>query len=389
MNMGFFLESKAEELYSISSDNLKDINTSVLYENVQSSDLRYIFSSLHSLFNYYFDSMNMRFKSNNEHYLAHFSRELIKIIEIYHDLIRHCADTEYDFNIDTTYFNHINNYSSFLKPSGGSKIPDNYSPLILKKYEPIFFSANTTFQKKSNDTIILKLIDDSGSYAKVFKYKDSYYNKYIAVKRARKNLTKDEIIRFKNEFNTLKELSSPYIIDVYQFNESKNEYLMEYADDNIFSYISNNPELSKASRKKLILQILEGFAYIHSKKLFHRDISFKNILLKHYDDVSVIKISDFGFVKSKMSLVTNSNTELKGSLNDPSLEYEGFKNYNIVHETYALTKLIIFIMTGKTNLTNVKEKSHLEFMKKGLSTNKSERYQSVYEFKKCFINTDW
>ncbi|MCR61263.1 hypothetical protein DUD52_15235, partial [Listeria monocytogenes] len=95
MNMGFFLESKAEELYSISSDNLKDINTSVLYENVQSSDLRYIFSSLHSLFNYYFDSMNMRFKSNNEHYLAHFSRELIKIIEIYHDLIRHCADTEY------------------------------------------------------------------------------------------------------------------------------------------------------------------------------------------------------------------------------------------------------------------------------------------------------
>lgn len=387
--MNFFLESKAEELYSIGQEDLTNIKTSILYADIQNNSLRYIFSSLHYLLNIYFDSMNDRHRTQNNHFWAQSSRDLMQLIEIYRELEHYCADTEYDFNTDRSYINHINKCSSFLVSMKGSLLPDNYTPLSIKKYEPIFSSLNIIRQEKSLEKLNLKLIDDSGSYAQVFKYKDSFYNKHIAVKRARSNLTQIEIERFKNEFDVLKKLSSPYIIDVYQYSESNNQYSMEFADDTVYSYISNNPTTSISTRKKLILQILEGFTYIHSKGIFHRDVSFKNILLKHYEDVSIIKISDFGLVKSQDQFVTHSNTEVKGSLNDPALEYEGFKNYTTVHEIYALTKLIIFIMTGKTNLGNIKSSSQMTFMKKGLSPNKRERYQNINELKKIFLNTNW
>ncbi|XQF94187.1 protein kinase domain-containing protein (plasmid) [Pseudoalteromonas espejiana] len=48
----------------------------------------------------------------------------------------------------------------------------------------------------------------------------------------------------------------------------------------------------------------------------HRDISPKNILLKEYDDVAVVKIADFGLVKIVDSELTSENTDFKGYYND-------------------------------------------------------------------------
>lgn len=42
-------------------------------------------------------------------------------------------------------------------------------------------------------------------------------------------------------------------------------------------------------------------------------------------------------------------SEIKGSLNDPDLIHVGFGNYEMCHETYALTRLCFYILTGKTN----------------------------------------
>lgn len=129
----------------------------------------------------------------------------------------------------------------------------------------------------------------------------------------------------------------------------------------------------------MVNQVLKAFKYLHSKKLLHRDISPSNILLKIYENVVVVKIADFGLVKVPDSQLTNLNTDLKGSFNDSGLATEGFQNYDILHETYALTKLIFFILTGKTNVSNIKNASLNQFVQKGLSTDKSRRYKSVNE----------
>jgi len=132
----------------------------------------------------------------------------------------------------------------------------------------------------------------------------------------------------------------------------------------------HNTSMDIGERKNIVNQILREFQYIHSKNLLHRDISPKNILLKLYEDVIVVKISDFGLVKIPDSQLTTVNTDFKGYFNDPSLIVEGFDKYSMVHETYALTRLIYYIMTGKTNLSDINGSDMCAFVAKGLSADK-------------------
>ena len=81
-------------------------------------------------------------------------------------------------------------------------------------------------------------------------------------------------------------------------------------------------------------------------------------------------------------------TEIKGSLNDPALLNVGFANYEIRHETFALTRVCYFVLTGRTNISKQKEGKIKEFWRKGTSIEISERYKSVSELYSaiCLIN---
>ena len=124
------------------------------------------------------------------------------------------------------------------------------------------------------------------------------------------------------------------------------------------------------------MEILKAFEYINQTVGFHRDISTTNILLKKHDDLWVVKIAYFGLVKEKHSNLTSFNTEFKGSLNDPKLDIVGgFKNYIGHHETYALTRLVYFILTGRRRIDKLKNVELEKFIKNGISDNL--RYKNV------------
>lgn len=199
-------------------------------------------------------------------------------------------------------------------------------------------SDTITLKKEEKIQAPTKLIG-SGSYAHVYKYTDPFYNRVYAIKKAKNDLTKIELARFKNEFIELSKLHSPYIIEVYSYDDDKNQYIMECADTTLKKFMSkNNNQRSMVQRINLVMQIFKAFTYIHEKRLLHRDISYQNILLKQYEDGSnIIKISDFGLVKLEDSQLTRKGTEIKGALNDPDLDKVGFENYEIRHEIYALS----------------------------------------------------
>lgn len=233
--------------------------------------------------------------------------------------------------------------------------------------------------------VALKPIGE-GSYATVLKFKDEFYNKTFALKRAKKELDKKELERFKREFEQMSKLHSPYIVEVYSYDEEKNEYTMEYMDYTLEKYISkNNSTLSIQQRKGIIVQLIKGYQYLHSTGLFHRDVSFKNVLLNEYDDVLVVKISDFGLVKIPDSDLTSENSELKGCLNDPTLKIKGFGAYDLLDEIYALTLLFVYIITGKTNYAGIKESCVRDFMGNGTNADRRQRYQSLDELQRGAI----
>ena len=178
----------------------------------------------------------------------------------------------------------------------------------------------------------------------------------------------------------LKGLHSPYLIEVYAYDDLRNEYTMEFMDENLYDYIQRvNSTLSLVDRKRIIAQICRGLSYIHSKGILHRDISLTNVFIKHYEDVDVVKIGDFGLVKMPQSTLTSLQTELKGSLNDPDLIHVGFANYEMCHETYALTRLCYFILTGRTNIEKQKDGAIKNFWNIGTNPNRAMRFKSVDE----------
>jgi len=97
-----------------------------------------------------------------------------------------------------------------------------------------------------------------------------------------------------------------------------------------------------------------------------------------------VKIADFGLVKTPESFLTTANTEFKGCFNDPSLIVDGFNTYSIQHETFALTRIIYYVMTGKTNTDEISDPKIEAFIQIGLNIDKSKRFQSVGEMIKAF-----
>ena len=385
MNIENYIESQYRELLSCSQINAE---YSDLYKSFRNQKLREILMTLHHDLVGLFRTMNERLPTGEHeaHFWAEPSRDLIKRIEIIFSLVSSLKETPLAFQIDPYYLDLLTRCRDFLSSSGGSSLPPNMAKVELYYTLPIFLplSSITISHKQQDFTFDLKLIG-SGSYANVYKYKDTFYNRPFILKRAKKELTDKEVARFKREFDVMNDLSSPYILEVYCYNPDKNEYIMEYMDYTLDGYIAaHNSTLTIIQRKGIAQQILRAFDYLHSKGHLHRDISPKNILIKEYDDTLVVKLSDFGLVKIPDSTLTTVNTEFKGYFNDPALVVEGFNTYGIVHETYALTRVIYFVMTGKTNTEKIANQNLRSFVEKGLNPDKAKRFQNIHDMISAF-----
>ncbi|MDO7253665.1 protein kinase family protein [Helicobacter cappadocius] len=365
-------------------ENLLTEEYITLYNDFEDCDLKLIFSTLHKQIIKCFKSMNSRLpatENSNRYYWADDSRALLQVLKISKKFQEELKNTIYAFKIDEDYEELFDICIDFLKESFGSKIPIGLDTITIYYEIPIFIRVSNKVIRNDNLNFELKLIGN-GSYAHVFKYKDDYYNKFFAIKRAKEDLTDKELKRFQREFEIMKELKSPYILEVYYFKKDTNEYCMEYADLTLQKYIDKkNNKLKIEERKSIGLQIIRAFKYIWNKGFLHRDISPNNILLKKYHDVVVVKISDFGLVKIPESDLTKHETELKGSFNDFSdLSQIGFENYDKVHEIYALTRILFFVATRKTRIENQK----CDFLEKGTNGDKNKRYKTLEELEKDF-----
>ena len=297
------------------------------------------------------------------------------ILEIFNPAVR---DESKDWEVA------LDKINEFLKRDGFEIYEsDNISGRQIFKYRT-YSETKIKLEPPIGKSVNLHLIGE-GSYALVYYYKDEFYDKKIVLKRAKKDLSDKELERFKIEFDELKSFKSPYIIDVYSYNCDKKEYTMEYMDFNLYNFIKqNNDKLTMTERKGYVYQIIKAFKYIHSKGRLHRDINPKNILIKIYEDVQVVKISDFGLIKREESTLTTVNTEFKGWFNDPNLRIIGFDKYSMCHEIYALTMTIYYLMTGKTNTAKIEDKNLQEFVKRGMNSDCSKRYKDVEELLKDF-----
>lgn len=337
----------------------------------------HMFSALHEQLNEHFEAINGR-SHTTHHYWADNSRTLLALIKDIKDDLYSLKRAGVEVALDPRYQDGIERCRPWLSYAGGSTVPDDFTEIEIIKYEPVFMrSSATVVLANQRERVELKMVG-SGSFANVHSYVDPEYGIRFAVKRAKRGIAERDLERFKREFEIMKRLNFPYIVEVYRYDEDRDEYRMEFCDGTLREYIhKRNATLKFSTRKRIALQFLYGLNYIHGEGVLHRDVSLQNVLVKTYSSGAVIvKLSDFGLSKEADSCFTLTKTELKGTIRDPQLE--SLKEYSAVNEIYAIGWVLHYIFTGKESLPHGTDPV-ANIVKRCTERDPASRYQTVLE----------
>lgn len=362
---------KLEEIQAISEQKINLYATG-------SEELDLIFSSIHVQLDEIFSKLNEHHdvKGNLNRNL-----DLLMLTQILHtyieEIYKELLNTPFDFYINKyteDIFTLLNNYRNI------SFIPE----IRLFETIPMFELKNgaSILPYCNNKTIDVEELGE-GSYAVAKRYHDPFYDIDVVVKEAKKDISKKDIERFKQEYRVMHELHSPHVAQVYRFEERPLRYFMEYMDQTLYDFIRNGHGGSYKVKTDIVLQMIEGLKYIWSRGYLHRDLSIVNIYIKKYDDCIVLKFADFGLVKDSKNNLTSGGSLMKGHFNDPALQREGFENYKQIHEIYSLTRMIYFVLSGDIEIDNI-QPIWREFVVKGTNPDKNKRYQNLSEVEQTF-----
>ncbi|GAB3799321.1 hypothetical protein [Micromonospora zhanjiangensis] len=195
-------------------------------------NFRHMFAVLHERLNGHFESVNDRARSTH-HYWAESSRDLIALIDELNQDLQGLNHAGIEVALDERYKEAIRRCDPWLSSSGGSKIPDDFEQIMVVKYEPIFLQSDMAASLKKRQSAVSLKMEGQGSYAIVYSYVDPDYGVKFAIKRAKRGIEERDLLRFKREFDVMKRLSFPYVLEVYQYDQERNEYRMEYCDDTL------------------------------------------------------------------------------------------------------------------------------------------------------------
>jgi len=154
-------------------------------------------------------------------------------------------------------------------------------------------------------------IDDmlgQGAFGEVRKcvFKEDMKDKRSSIKdyRAVKILSKaymeeKERNSFVNEVSCMMQISHPSIMNMHHFYEDPKRFLLVTELSNggeLFDYTQkNNKPLEPNDAALVIKQLLSAVSYMHNEAcMVHRDLKPENILLENQDNLSQIRLIDFG-----------------------------------------------------------------------------------------------
>ncbi|KAH7064530.1 hypothetical protein B0J12DRAFT_1080 [Macrophomina phaseolina] len=151
-----------------------------------------------------------------------------------------------------------------------------------------------------------------GAFATVYKIATVMDGNLLAAKelekkRFMKNGNVDQ--KLDNEMKIMQDLSHPHIVKYIGTHDVGNHLyiIMEYVPfGNLSEWLTRYDTLPEPAVMRMACQIFSSLAYLHSKRITHRDIKPDNILISSEEPFNV-KLSDFGLSK----VVTNNETFLK------------------------------------------------------------------------------
>lgn len=359
----------------------KDIDSTYLELYHREPIMPRAFAYIHAGLDAEFKHMNYKARGGSGgHFNADNSRNLLYYIDLLAKARTMLNKAGHSLAMAPEYQRVVENAPAWLVDSGGSPIPEGFTPVEVESYAPVLSLGDQAVTLSNSHTVKLTPIGE-GAFAMVHRFTDPNYGLTLARKKLKPGVNDREKERFRQEFELMKELQFPYILEVYNFNESNSSYTMEHCDTSLEDYVAkhnNQQGFGLTTRKRIALQFLYGLNFIHSKGHFHRDLSTRNVLLRTFGGSAVlVKLSDFGLAKCKGSEFTLTETDLKGTKIDPALG--SFKDFGAVHDIFAAGFVLLYIFTGRKNVSQNRSTRIEQIIHKCINSQPDLRYQSVKE----------
>ena len=221
-------------------------------------------------------------------------------------------------------------------------------------------AGNTPLVLLNNRYRVLSVLGDGG-FGQTFLVEDTHMpsNKRCVLKQLKpiherpelKQMVRD---RFQREAAILETLGEAHtqIPRLYAyFSEGDQFYLVEeWVEGMTLSQkVYKEGPLNEQTVQAIITNLLPAVAYVHNRKIVHRDIKPDNIILRASDGKPVL--IDFGAVKETMKTIINSGEQSTHSIvvgtpgYMPSEQLSGRPIY--ASDIYSLGMTAIFLLTGK------------------------------------------
>ena len=180
---------------------------------------------------------------------------------------------------------------------------------------------------------------------------------------------------FNRELENLEKLQNKRIVSLLEkgmdLENKLNFIVLEYFKGESLNEVIYKGVFSEKQKIKIILDILEGLDYAHSKGVIHRDLKPSNILI---DESNQIKIIDFGISKLKDSMYKDFTVKNYLTPKYASPEQKLLKNLDFRSDIYSVGIVIAEILLEREfefeeNIIEVVKNSELEEHFKNLLLN--------------------
>jgi hypothetical protein len=252
-----------------------DIDETYLDLYIEQGPYLRAFASIHQRLDVEFEWMNTKARNGSTgHFNADNSRSLLDLIDELAELARSMEMAGKSLWVSPEYQRVLDGSKEWLVDSGGSPIPEGFTPVLVEKYDAVFGLADAAVVLADHSKVSLTLVGE-GAYAVVHKFVDPNYGITFARKKLKRSADEREVERFRREYEIMKGLDFPYILQVYRYDESENSYTMEFCESTLEEYIkrrNNKKNFDFSVRRRIALQFLYGLNYLHVKGYCHRDL---------------------------------------------------------------------------------------------------------------------
>mmetsp|Transcript_25516 Transcript_25516/g.87414 ORF Transcript_25516/g.87414 Transcript_25516/m.87414 type:complete len:481 (-) Transcript_25516:147-1589(-) len=223
-----------------------------------------------------------------------------------------------------------------------------------------YMQASKSFTTKAHEGDVRDVYDigstiGTGGYAVVKKAVRKSDKKVFAVKIMRPDprndgdgLTAQDIIA---EIEILQQLEHPSILNLEEYFLGKNGQVFIITEllkgGELLDAMLNLGSYTEDEARLIMKQLLEALAYMHKQGVTHRDLKLENLLLAKRDDISSLRVADFGLAKALAEKSSKAVMETTcGSPMYVAPEVIAGKKYTPAVDVWSAGVILYILLTG-------------------------------------------